>query len=275
MAKGGIMAKMINLSVVENPEKRLTLQRRAADGYSESTGERETTSYTGPWAAVLEFAAVQVAGAADAWQVVAEVERQEGMIGTLTVTRERFSVAAGGDDEGEDDGDEGEAGEAPLGSEENPVYTSSSTLVANCILLHPKFSELKERELRALKAMIDGQDENSLLSEDEVSATGGRRIKDMITSEAGRKAMEYIRKGVTQWPEVQTQVTARWRGRTNRYTMRQIVASAPGSISTPDGCNWRVDGVGTEDQGSTVWQTVTLTLSGPGGWDEWLYKSGS
>ena len=261
------MATYQHFETAEHEERSVSCRISAGEKYTEATGSRETVKYTGPWADMLALMNSQSGGGSV--EVSCDLERLGGGIGELRITRVTYRIPA--DNEGEEEEPGGGEESAP-GSADNPVYTSSSTLVPCCILTHPKFKDIGEKEQRALKAMLDGQDENSLLSDDDSSATGGKRIKDMITSEAGKKAMSYIRKGVTQWPEVHTQVTARWKGRSNRYTIRSIVATAPGSVSTPSGCNWRVDGVGSEEQGGETWQSVTLTLSGAGGWDEYLYN---
>jgi hypothetical protein len=263
------MATYHHFEMAEHEERSVSRRIAAGEKYTEATGSRETVKYTGPWADMLARMESQTGGGGV--EVSCDLERLGGGIGELRITRETYRIPSS--DQGEEgEPDSGAGDEAGPGSEDNPVYTSSSTLVPCCILTHPKFKDIGEKELRALKAMLDGQDENSLLSDDDSNATGGKRIKDLITSDAGKKAMSYIRKGVTQWPEVHTQVTARWKGRSNKYTMRSIVAAAPGGISTPQGCDWRVDGVGSEEQGGVTWQSVTLTLSGDGGWDKYLYS---
>lgn len=257
------MAEYINIAPREHVEKRISMEAKPSDAYSVSTGSKETTKYTGTWADMLAQATGLIGTGGGNVQVTCELERLEGGIGELTVTREIFRMSE--DSEDEDDS-------AELGSEENPTYTSSCTLMPVSILTHPKFAELDKTELRALKAMIDGQDENNALSDDAAGSPGSKRIIDMIESEAALVAADYIRRGVTQYAEPVVQVTARWKARSNKYTPGDIIASVPGSIiTTPTGRNWRVEGTGTEKQGSTVWQTATFALSGAAGWDAYLY----
>lgn len=272
------MAIGYNISVRKTAEEDWTYRKDAGESYSEATGERHEENFQGPLDE-LKAKAVAAVGAADATEAVtAEVRKVSANYGELRVTTElyRRPGAADDDDGGEDEPDDGSEG-AELGSEEEPVYSGGQSTVPVSILCHPKFAELPERELRALKAMMDGQDEHSLLVDDEGNATGGKRIKDMITSEAGRKAMGYIRKHVYEWNEPHAEATARWKSRSNRYTVNDIVATVPGSVmKTPQGYNWRVANVGVEEQGGVTWQTATFVLSGPGGWDEYLYQgSGS
>lgn len=262
------MAQYINFETAEHVERSVARRISAGDGYTEATGNRETVMRTGPWA--VELAALNALVGGNGIEVTAELERLPGGIGELRITREVYKKP---DEAGEDEEEGGDDTEGDVGTEDYPSYSSGGTLVPVSILCHPKFAGLDAKELRALKAMLDGQDENSLLSDDDTSATAGKRIKDMISSDAGKKAMEYIRKGVKEWPEIHTQVTARWKGRSNKYSLRSIVGSVPGGINTPSGCNWRVDGVGTDKQGNEVWQTATFTLSGAGGWDDYLYGS--
>lgn len=264
------MAQYINFETAEHVERSVARRISAGDGYTEATGNRETVMRTGPWA--VELAALNALVGGNGIEVTAELERLPGGIGELRITPEVYKQP---DEAGEDEEEGGGSGtEAPLGSEDNPSFSSNGTLVPVSILCHPKFKDLRKKEQRALKAMLDGQDENSLLSDDDSNATAGKRIKDMITSDAGKKAMKHIRQGRKEWVETHTQVTLRWKGRSNKYTLRSIVGSVPG-VTTPSGCDWRVDGVGTDEQGGERWQTATLTLSSEGGWDKDLYGSGS
>ena len=267
------MAQYINIETREHVERSVARRISAGDGYTEATGNRETVMRTGPWA--VELAALNALEGGNGIEVTAELERLPGGIGELRITREEYKQPAATEEDEEDEEGGGSSGtEAPLGSEDNPSFSSNGTLVPVSILCHPKFKDLEEKELRALKAMLDGQDENNVLSDDDSNATAGTRIKDMIKSDAGKKAMKHIRQGRKEWVETHTQVTLRWKGRSNKYTLRSIVGQVPG-VTTPSGCNWRVDGVGTDEQGGERWQTVTLTLSGEGGWDKDLYGSGS
>lgn len=263
------MAQYINFETAEHVERSVARRISAGDGYTEATGNRETVMRTGPWA--VELAALNALVGGNGIEVTAELERLPGGIGELRITREVYKKPAA-TEEDEEGGGDGE--DAPLGTEDNPSFSSNGTLVPVSILCHPKFKDLSEKEQRALKAMLDGQDENSLLSDDDSNATAGKRIKDMIRSDAGKKAMKHIRQGRKEWVETHTQVTLRWKGRSNKYTLRSIESSVPG-VTTPSGCDWRVDGVGTDEQGGERWQTATLTLSGEGGWDKDLYGSGS
>ena len=261
------MAEYINIAPREHVEKRITMEAKPGDAYSESTGNKETTKYTGTWEDMLALATQKLGAVSSSVQVTCELERLEGGIGELTVTRETFKQGDAGD---EDEPEEPEM-EQELGSEGAPCYTSSSSLVQVCILAHPKFAGMGDLERRALKAMIDGQDECSYL-DDGSSESGTRRIIDCIKSDAARKAFSYISRGVTSYYDVSTETTARWKGRSNKYTAGTVVNSAPGGFTSGPGRNFLCSGTGVEKTGKETWCSASFRMSSAGGWDEYLYS---
>lgn len=269
------MAILLNIETREQTERTLSMERRAADAYSQSTGWREVVKYTDTWDQMLAKALEAVSGSRNALQVTAELERLPAGLAELTVTTERFQSPAGGGEEGEDDGDSGGSGAgSELGTEAAPCYSMSSTLVQVSILAHPKFAGLADVERRALKAMMDGQDENSLIEIDALTESGvpmHGRIKDCIVSEAAQKAFSYISRGITVWNEISTEATARWKGSNNNYKPGMIVDAAPGGFEAGAGRNWLCSGAGREKNGSETWCTASFRLSGVGGWDAYLY----
>ena len=263
----------MNIVPREHAEKRITMEAKPGDAYSESTGRRETTKYTGTWADMLAQANDLLGGGGDGVQVTCELERLEGGIGELTVTREVFRVpVSSGGDAGDDDG--GGDAAAELGTESAPCYTCSSSSVQECILAHPKFENIGDLARRALKAMIDGQDENSFIDDDSAEFRQ-RRIKDCIGSDAAAKlAFELIGKGVTAFLNVQTEVTARWKGRSNKYSVGEVVEAVPGGFKAVEGRDFLVVGSGMEKSGKEVWCSATFRMSGEGGWKKELYENG-
>lgn len=273
------MATYQHFEMAEHEESSLSMERRPARGYTEAAGYKKTEKFTGLWADVLAQAKAAVSGAADNWHVSVEVERQGGEVGVLTLTREKFQTGDGEPEEEEPDdgGESGGGGTDDVGTEEAPSYTGSSTLVPVSILAFHKFAEIDEGsdELRALRAMLEGADERSMMATvEESGGTGVKRLVDMVSSEAGKKCLGYIRRGVKQVVESHTEATARWRARSNKYTAGEILTSVPG-MSTPAGRNWRVESVGVEKQGNKTYCTATFLLSGPGGWDKYLYEGGA
>lgn len=261
------MAEHINIAPREHVEKRITMEAKPGDAYSESTGRKETTKYTGAWADMLTQATDLIGGGGGSVQVTCELERLEGGIGELTVTRETYRQP----DATEEEEPEEPETEQELGSEGAPCYTSSSSLVQVCILAHPKFAAMGDLERRALKAMIDGQDEYSYL-EDSTSPSGTRRIIDCIKSDTAKKAFSYISKGVTSYYDVSTETTARWKGRSNKYTAGTVVNNAPGGFSSGPGRNFLCSGTGVEKTGKETWCSASFRMSSAGGWDEYLYS---
>lgn len=265
------MIEHINIAVREHVEKRITMEAKPGDAYSESTGRREVTKYTGSWAEMQACAITQLDSAEEGEQVTCELERQGGNIGELTVTRELFKVGGGGGGDGGDGGGDSSGG-AELGTEDAPCYTCSSTTVQECILAHPKFENIGDLTRRALKAMIDGQDENSFL-DDEESDSGHRKIKDCIgDDEAAKLAFKLIGKGITSFLNVQTEITARWKGRSNNYTVGEIVSTPPGGFKAVSGRDYLVVGSGVEKTGKETWCSATFRMSGAGGWKKELYS---
>lgn len=262
------MAEYINIAPREHVEKRISMEAKPGDAYSESTGRRETTKYSGKWADMLAAAAEYMAEGGGDVQITCELERLEGGIGELTVTRETFRQP---DATGEDEPEEPEE-EQELGTEAAPCYTSSSSTVQECILAHPKFENLSDLTRRALKAMIDGQDENSFI-DDETTEGGVRKIKDCIGDDAAAKlAFKLIGKGITAFLNVQTEITARWKGRNNKYTVGEIVSTPPGNFKAKEGRDYLVVGTGEEKTGKETWCSATFRLSGAGGWKKELYS---
>ncbi|MBQ7304853.1 MAG: hypothetical protein IJW85_01455 [Clostridia bacterium] len=262
------MAEHINIAPREHVEKRITMEAKPGDAYSESTGRKETTKYTGAWADMLTQATDLIGGGGGSVQVTCELERLEGGIGELTVTRETYRQP----DATEEEEPEQPETEQELGSEGAPCYTCSSSTVQECILAHPKFENLEDLPRRALKAMIDGQDEYSFL-EDGSSESGFRTIKDCIGNDpAAKLAFKLIGKGITAYLNVQTEITARWKGRSNNYTVGTIVATPPGNFKAQNGRDYLVVGTGMEKTGKETWCSATFRMSGEGGWKKELYS---
>ena len=267
-----MLRRSYNIALRETVGRQVRRVRPAADGYTQSTGNSTVTPYVGTWAEV-EVMMDEVCGALrDAYQVTCEATGIDGGLAELRVTEElyEFASSSGG---GGDGGDGGAEGAGDLGTAGNPEYTGTSYLVNQPLLSHEKFKDLTEDEVRALKALMDGHDENDLIRDGE-SDTGGRMIKDFLKSSAAQKAAEYIKKGITTYVCVQVEASASWEGGSNSYKSGTIISSPPGNVvSTPEGCNWMVGAVKKTRSGSTVRWGVDFVCSAPGGYDSWLYTS--
>lgn len=264
------MAVYVNFVPREHESRRLSMESGPAELFTEATGYSDVRKFSGRWDAMLEEAERMLTDHAEHERVRVELERMGGEVCELTVTLERFRVASGGG--GEAGGGDGGSGAAELGSEADPCFSSSSQLVEVHLLSHPKFAGLTDLERRALKAMIDGMDECALISMPE-SPTEKRMLRDCISTEAGWKAFERVSKGVTAYLELAMEVTARWKGRNNKYTPGTIVSSPPGGFNVPQGRDFLVSGGGCEKNGKEAWSSASFRMSGPDGWDDYLYGS--
>lgn len=264
------MAVYVNFVPREHESRRLSMESGPAERYTESTGYSDVRKFSGVWDDMLEEAERFLTDHAEHERVRVELERLGGEVCELTVTLERYRLGSGGGGDEEDEPDDGSGGE--LGTADDPCYSSSSQLVEVHLLSHPKFKNLTDLERRALKAMIDGQDEESLIAVPD-RPDAKVKIKDCISSDAGRKAFELVGKGVTGYLELAMEVTARWKGRSQRFTPGEIVSSPPGGFNVPSGRDFLVSGAGCEKNGKDAWSSASFRMSGPEGWDRFLYGS--
>lgn len=266
------MATYQHFEMAEHEERSVSRRIAAGKKHTEATGSRETVKYTGPWADMLALMESQTGG--DGVEVSCDLERLGGGIGELRITREEYRVPDSDQgEEGEEEPDGG--GEAELGSEGAPCLTCSSSPVVVSLLVHPKFVGMGDMERRALKAMIDGQDEHSLIELDETGANGAPvygKIRDCIKSDAALKAFSYVARGVVEYMDFSTEATLRWKGRSEKYQNGEIVKSLPGRRGAQQGRDWICVGTGIEVNGAEVWSTASFRLSGAGGWDAYLYS---
>lgn len=265
------MAEYINIATREHEEREVTYLFAAGKNYTESTGYREVTKYTGSWED-LAAAAATYGGGGGTDGVTVTVSRSGGGIAEMTVTRERYRIPEGSDEGGDEGGDEGEE----LGSSANPTYTCTVSQVQEPILAQKKYEGLSELEKRALKALMDGMDARDRISEDKESDVGGgKMIKDCITSAEGKEAYKYFSRGIFYHLVPSTVVTVRWEGAGQRYSFGKILKQLPGGFSAPGDSNFMCVGTSKEKNGQKVVSSATFQLSGPGGWDEKLYEGGS
>lgn len=259
------MPEYINIATREMPERERTWHWQPNDDYSESTGNRETIKYSGRWEEMLAMA--ETSGVAGThYDVTATVTRQEGGMAELQIVRELFhSPDSGGD--GDEDPNDDEA----LGSQDDPTYTCTTTQVQEPILAGKEYEGLSKLERRALKALMDGMDENSPL-DDEDAKSGQRTIADCIKSDLAQKAYAFFARGVYYRLVPSTTVTARWTGGANSHHFGEIVKSTPGGFAAPGDRNFMCTGTSKERSGKKIVHTATFTLSGQGGWDGNLYK---
>lgn len=260
------MAEYINIASREMPERERTWHWEPGEDYSESTGNREIIKYSGRWEALLTLAAAS-GSANSTYDTTATVTRQSGDMAELQITKELYRRP---DDDEEDD----EQTTDELGSEENPTYTSVTSKESEPLLAAQEYQGLADLELRALKAMMDGQDANSYIDND-ASSLGRSKIKDCITSTEGQKAFGYFKRGIFYKLVPSTTVNCRWTGGGNSHSFGEIVTTTPGGFHAPANHNFMCVGTSKEKSGKKTVHTATFLLSGFGGWEASLYGSGS
>lgn len=254
------MATHINIEPREHVEKRVSMSAEQGSAYTVATGMVETCKYTGSWEDMLAQAAAVVGVGGGVHGVTCEVERLEGGLGELTVTMTEYREATEEEDDPSGDGEPGTA--------ERPQYTISSECQPVPLLTHPLFSDLGNAELQVLKQLMDGVVLDAVI---EVNGTK-MKLREALNklSGAARTAANYLYKGVTQYYEVMTEATARWKGSASTYAAGQV-CMPPNAPAVRGGRNWLCMGCGEEKQGDEVWQTARFRLSGQGGWDTTLY----
>lgn len=254
------MATYINIAPREHVEKRVQMTAEQSTEYTVATGKVETYKYTGTWEDMLAQAATAVGGGGGVHGISCEVERLEGGLGELTVTMTEYREPT----EAEDD----PSGDSEPGTAERPQYTITSECQPVPLLTHPLFSGLGDAELQVLKQLMDG------VVLDAVIEVNGSKMKlrealDRLSG-AAKTAANYLYKGITQYYEVMTEATARWKGTASTYAAGQV-CTPPNAPAVTGGRNWMCMGGGEEKQGDEVWQTARFRLSGQGGWDTTLY----
>ena len=260
------MAKYVNIGMRRHEELRISRTFSAGAAYTVETGEREEEKLTGRFGELQTHMLGLDQEAGQGLQIQCELQRLGGDVGELTVTRSWFKKSSSG---ATDDDNEEEPVEEELGTEDAPMWSVTSTVVQEPLLCHPKFKGISGDELDALKAVMDGADVNSQMPKSDGTTA---KISQIVDSDAGRKALDYLKRGVIVYNVVSTEATARWKGHSNSYTAGEIAGSLPRGINTPSGRNWLCSGTGTEQQGGVRWQSASFRLSGPGGWDEYLYS---
>ena len=255
------MIKHINLTVREHVERRISLSRKAAAEYTESTGQREVIRYTGPWEAILEYGVQAVSGAESAVAVSVEMERAEGGIGEMTITEETYRkpTATGGD------GDK----ESNIGTNENPEITSSFTVQAEPLLGHPKYANITRAQAWLLQQVAAGTHPDAIVEYNGKKYIMREACEQLRDSAA--KVLDFYLKGITQYYEVYGDITVRGTGGEFPGEVGKI-ATPPGAVQAPSDRNWLCTGKGKTKQGKEVVYTAQYRLSGPGGWNTELYS---
>lgn len=245
-----------------------TLSRSApvitgADLYR-STGETEEKHWTGPWAEML--AMYHALEASYYRRLRATLKRAgDGDFGELTATWSLYTDGAG---------QTGESGaeQQPGESRDCPEYDLQLQTVAEPILTHYKWAGMSDDTLLALKMLMDGyKRDEPLVLEDGTRTTIYEQLKGIAYPER----LQLILKGVTSYNCPHAVLTVRYKADAVPAiaTVGTIVEDVPGGFATPAGRNWYFHGPSWVMKGAELWVTEVYELSGPGGWDAFIYGS--
>lgn len=154
-----------------------------------------------------------------------------------------------------------------FGSREETEYDIDYSCTEQPLLTHPLFKNLSEEEQDALMAVAGGASPEDTFGKDD------KIIKDAIKSEAGKKALEKMRKGQISflcpggvYSESSTVAAVSLAG------VGKKGSPGSGAPAVGSGYNWLKEGVRARRTGTGNWrQTVSWRLSGAGGWDTDLY----
>lgn len=237
-------------------------------GYTESTGYRTVSTYTGSYAELCAMAqqmhdAMTPGGDT---QVTWEVSQTEGPVGELRVTSEVFRVpfeessgsGSAGDNEKEDD----TTSSMPGDDASYPEISIQSNTVEEPLLTHPNYKDVTDDQLTGLHALINGASEGDIIT----TASGKKaKVGELVK---GCKAVAKIKKGITHYLCAHTVVTIRHKGRSTVGTAGKV-GHTSGLPKLPTGMSWLCLGTGAEKCGpecyvTSVWES--------GFWDKDIYK---
>lgn len=232
-----------------------------------ATGETEEKHWSGPWAEMkavydgLEYSVTR--------RLRATLKRvADGEFAELSATWTMYTTGDG------QTGEDGEEKKQPGEDRAHPEYDLQTSTVQEPILTHPKWAGLDEDTLTALKMVMDGYKRTERIKLGDGSQP---TIYDVLKSVSPKELLQLILKGVTHYNSPHTVLTVRYRAEAvpSIATVGMIVESVPGGFATPSGRDWYFHGPSWTMKGSELWVTETYELSGVGGWNKFIYTSGS
>lgn len=257
--------KSINIELREQVEHTLTRQMPVVAGAElyRATGETESRAWSGPWEQMREkFEGLEYSYFR---RLNATLKRvADGEFGELTATWTFYEAGDGSGEAGSD--------VQPGTDREHPEYDLQLQTVQEPILTHPKWEGMSDDKLLALKMLMDGfKRTEKFVREDGTSA----RIYDELKNVSPVERVRLILKGVTAYNSPHIVLTVRYRGTAvpDIATAGAIVSTVPGGFRTPAGRNWYFHGPSWSMKGAELWITEVYELSGPGGWDSFIYGS--
>ena len=154
-----------------------------------------------------------------------------------------------------------------FGGGEEVEYSMDYSCSEQPLLTHPNFQDIDGEEKDALMAMASGASpKDTFGKEDKV-------IEDVVKSEAGKKAMEKMRKGQVSFlcPGGVFSVTSTVQA-LSMAGVGKKGAPGSGAPAVSGKYDWIKEGVSGRRTGTGNWrQTVSWRLSGPDGWESDLY----
>lgn len=227
-----------------------------------ATGESRSQEWSGPWEDILAKMGALPASLVERLDATA-TRAADGNFGTLRATWTLYESAAGSD---------GEA-QPPGSNRSNPQYEVQTSAVQEPILTHPKLAYLPLNYLKALKMLMDGYTlDDKLYDEGHQAEVTLQTLLDQIPTP---QITKLVMQGCTHYVSPQVVVTARYTAPAvpQFATLCSIVDKVPGPFPAPaGGRNWLFEGPSVSVDGSQIMVSETYRLSGPGGWNEFLYS---
>lgn len=256
--------KSYNITTQEQVEHVLTRTApilAGADLYR-ATGRTEERHWTGPWEELRVM--METLPASLEARLQATLKRvADGELAELDATWNYYTQGDGGG---------GEEKKQPGEDRDHPEYDLAVQTVQEHILTHPKWAGLSVDQLSALKMVMDGYKltEKLTLSDGERST-----INDILQKTQPEELWRLLLQGVTAYNAPHCVLTVRYRSSAvpTIATVGQVVNAVPGGFSTPGGRNWYFHGPSWQMKGSELWVTEVYELSGPGGWNKFIYSS--
>lgn len=257
--------KNINIKLREQVELTLTRQLPVVSGAElyRATGETESRAWSGPWEQMLAlFEGLEYSYFRRLNATLRRVA--DGEFGELEATWTYYEAGDGS----------GEAGSEvqPGADRDHPEYDLQLQTVQEPILCHPKWAGLSDDKLTALKLLIDGYKMQEKFVRDDGSPV---RIYDELKGAGLGDRVRLILKGVSAYNSPHVVLTVRYKGTVvpSIATAGSIVATVPGGFQTPPGRDWYFHGPSWSMKGAELWITEVYELSGPGGWNKFIYES--
>lgn len=232
-----------------------------ADPYHE-TGESLEQTWTGPWGELEEL--MRTTPASSTRRIDCTLTRQaDGDFSELKITTTHYAA-----NDSANDGSSGEGTSKPGESASNPAVSCQTTGTLEPILTHPKFASEPEEVLQAFNLVMSG---HKLSEKMQVPGESEPRTIASVLSNATPDCYKLIMSGVAQYYSPHTVLTKRYKATALPAGACCVRKDPQAGITASEGRDWLYIGPGIEMNGDEIWVTETYELSGPGGWNEFIY----